>query len=158
MRKLTFHHLASAGHDGLVARQVENVKAGAKRSQRVPKFVGKRGQKLILAAVGVLQGFLGTLPVRDVGDGAGHRGGPARVVALDDSQGGHPAVRAVGPDDAKLAGEDGAMIDRRTPVLEHPVAVVLVNKLFERFDGSLETAGGHAMDRMAFLRPGQSVG
>src|SRR5208337_1044996 len=97
---------------------------------------------------GVFQGFLGTLPLGDVGDCAGHRGGLARGVELDDPKVGHPADTAVGPDDAELARIDLALIDRGIEVLENALAVGFVHKLPEGLDRSLETPRLHGMDRV----------
>ena len=70
VRKLAVHHIASVDGNGRVLRHVEHMETAPERSERVPELVGEGGQELVLPPVGLLQGFLGPLPVGDV---LGHR-------------------------------------------------------------------------------------
>ena len=52
--------MAASVHD------VEHLETAAQGSERVSQFVGEGRQKLVLPPVGLLQGFLGPLPIGDV--------------------------------------------------------------------------------------------
>jgi len=71
MIDLARHGFAQARRLLALDARTQNVQTSANRRQRVAQFMGEHGQKLVLAAVGLAQRFLGLL---EPGDVAAHRG------------------------------------------------------------------------------------